>query len=143
NANKRTALASLIIFLELNSYTWTMDVYAEEDFIVGIVTGEYTLEEITAIIKKQSCVLQRELQMKKTLSFSPESFPYHQFLYYCSNCSTPCGTWLACFATMSFDHRIDYSFTLFVSIRGWALRMIMIYHPTNLIAIAVALGSAF
>lgn len=57
NANKRTALASLIIFLKLNSYTWTMDVYAEQDFMVGIVTGEYALEEITAIIKKHSCVL--------------------------------------------------------------------------------------
>src|SRR5690625_360727 len=57
NANKRTALASLIIFLKLNSYTWTMDVYAEQDFMVGIETGEYALEEITAIIKKHSCVL--------------------------------------------------------------------------------------
>src|SRR5699024_2329445 len=57
NANKRTALASLIIFLKLNSYTWTMDVYTEQDFMVGIVTGEYALEEITAIIKKHSCVL--------------------------------------------------------------------------------------
>src|SRR5699024_7404322 len=29
NANKRTALASLIIFLKLNGYQWTMDVIKE------------------------------------------------------------------------------------------------------------------
>src|SRR5699024_9465019 len=57
NANKHTSLAALIILLKLNNYTWTMDVYAEQDFMVGIVTGEYALEEITAIIKKHSCVL--------------------------------------------------------------------------------------
>src|SRR5699024_3765938 len=55
--NNPIAFSPLIIFLKLNSYTWTMDVYAEQDFMVGIVTGEYALEEITAIIKKHSCVL--------------------------------------------------------------------------------------
>lgn len=39
NANKRTALASLIIFLRLNGYKWTMDVINEQYFIVYIVNN--------------------------------------------------------------------------------------------------------
>lgn len=59
NANKRTALASLIIFLKLNGYAWTMDVFTEQDLMVNIVTGEYSLEEITTIIKKHCSELQK------------------------------------------------------------------------------------
>lgn len=54
NANKRTALASLIIFLQLNGYEWTMDVMKEQDFIVDVVTNKYSFEEITEIIKNHS-----------------------------------------------------------------------------------------
>src|SRR5690625_4765535 len=49
NANKRTALASLIIFLKLNGYEWTMDVIKEQDFIVNVVTNKYEFIEITKI----------------------------------------------------------------------------------------------
>lgn len=54
NANKRTALASLIIFLQLNGYEWTMEVMKEQDFIVDVVTNKYSFEEITEIIKNHS-----------------------------------------------------------------------------------------
>lgn len=54
NANKRTALASLIIFLKLNDYKWTMDVIKEQDFIVEIVTNVYTFSGIVSIIKEHS-----------------------------------------------------------------------------------------
>ncbi len=54
NANKRTALASLIIFLKLNGYEWIMGVIEEQDFIVNIVTNKYTFNEIVEIIKKHS-----------------------------------------------------------------------------------------
>lgn|SRR5690625_485676 len=54
NANKRTALASLIIFLKLNGYQWTMGVVKEQDFIVNIVTDVYAFEEIARMIKEHS-----------------------------------------------------------------------------------------
>lgn len=54
NANKRTALASLIIFLKLNGYKWTMDVIEEQDFIVDIVNHVYTFSEIVSLIEKHS-----------------------------------------------------------------------------------------
>jgi death on curing protein len=54
NANKRTALASLIIFLKLNHYEWTMDVYKEQDFIVNIVTNTITFEEMVSLIKEHT-----------------------------------------------------------------------------------------
>lgn len=51
NANKRTALASLIIFLKLNGYQWTMGIEEEQDFTVDIVNHRYTFEEMTSTIK--------------------------------------------------------------------------------------------
>lgn len=54
NANKRTALASLIIFLKLNGYKWTMDVIEEQDFIVDIVNHVYNFPEIASLIEKHS-----------------------------------------------------------------------------------------
>jgi death on curing protein len=54
NANKRTALASLIIFLKLNHYEWTMNVYQEQDFIVDLVTNKITFEKIVAIIRENT-----------------------------------------------------------------------------------------
>src|SRR5699024_8863658 len=52
NANKRTALATLIIFLKLNGYKWTMDVVSEQNFLVDIVNHRYTFPEIVPLIKK-------------------------------------------------------------------------------------------
>src|SRR5690625_4255930 len=54
NANKRTALTSLIVFLKLNGYQWTMGVVKEQDFIVNIVTDVYAFEEIARMIKEHS-----------------------------------------------------------------------------------------
>jgi death on curing protein len=50
NANKRTALAALIIFLKLNQYEWTMDVIKEQDFIVDLVTNKISFEKMVSII---------------------------------------------------------------------------------------------
>jgi death-on-curing protein len=54
NANKRTALASLIIFLKINHYKWTMGVEAEQDFTVDIVNHKYTFNEIVKTIKENT-----------------------------------------------------------------------------------------
>lgn len=54
NANKRTALASLIVFLKLNHYRWTMGIQEEQDFTVDMVNHEYTFEEILLTIKENT-----------------------------------------------------------------------------------------
>lgn len=54
NANKRTALASLIIFFKVNHYQWTMGIQEEQDFIVDVVNHKYTFEEIVSIIKSHT-----------------------------------------------------------------------------------------
>lgn len=51
NANKRTALASLIVFLKINQYKWTMGIKEEQDFTVDVVNHKYTFEEMVSIIK--------------------------------------------------------------------------------------------
>lgn len=51
NANKRTALASLIVFLKLNSYQWLMSIEDEQDFVVDVVNHKYTFEQIVLHIK--------------------------------------------------------------------------------------------
>ncbi len=51
NANKRTALASLIVFLKLNHYEWTMGIEEEQDFTVDVVNHKYSFEEIVSTIK--------------------------------------------------------------------------------------------
>jgi death-on-curing protein len=51
NANKRTALASLIIILKINHYRWTMGIEAEQDFTVNVVNHKYSFDEIVAIIE--------------------------------------------------------------------------------------------
>ncbi|WP_404451508.1 type II toxin-antitoxin system death-on-curing family toxin [Virgibacillus necropolis] len=51
-ANKRTALASLIIFLKLNNYKWTMDVEEEQYFLIDIVNHVYTFTQIVSLIKE-------------------------------------------------------------------------------------------
>lgn len=54
NANKRTALASLIIFLKLNGYKWTMDVESEQNFIVDIVNHNHVhnVQETASLIEE-------------------------------------------------------------------------------------------
>ena len=54
NANKRTALASLIIFLKINHFRWTMGIEEEQDFTVDVVNHKYTFEEIVSIIKNHT-----------------------------------------------------------------------------------------
>lgn len=54
NANKRTALASLIVFLKINHYKWTMGIEEEQDFTVDIVNHKYTFQEIVSTIKENT-----------------------------------------------------------------------------------------
>ncbi len=51
NANKRTALASLIVFLKINHYKWTMGIDEEQDFVVDVVNHKYTFQEIVSVIE--------------------------------------------------------------------------------------------
>ncbi len=51
NANKRTALASLIIFLKINHYKWMMGIEEEQDFTVDVVNHHYTFQEIVTVIE--------------------------------------------------------------------------------------------
>lgn len=51
NANKRTALASLIVFLKINQYRWTMGIQDEQDFTVDVVNHKYTFDQIVAAIQ--------------------------------------------------------------------------------------------
>ncbi len=52
NANKRTALASLIIFLKMNHCRWTMGIDEEQDFTVDVVNHKYTFQDIVSTIKE-------------------------------------------------------------------------------------------
>jgi len=54
NANKRTALASLIVFLKINHYQWTMGIEEEQDFTVDVVNHKYTFEEIVSTIENHT-----------------------------------------------------------------------------------------
>jgi death on curing protein len=54
NANKRTALASLIVFLKINQYQWTMGIGEEQDFTVDIVNHKYTFDEIVTTIENHT-----------------------------------------------------------------------------------------
>ncbi|WP_257348516.1 type II toxin-antitoxin system death-on-curing family toxin [Pseudalkalibacillus decolorationis] len=54
NANKRTALASLIVFLKINHYKWTMGIEEEQDFTVDVVNHKYTFEKIVSTIKENT-----------------------------------------------------------------------------------------
>src|SRR5690625_3239375 len=51
NANKRTALTSLIVFLKLNEYAWLMNTDDGEDFVVDVVNKKYDFESIVSTIK--------------------------------------------------------------------------------------------
>ncbi|PWA13237.1 type II toxin-antitoxin system death-on-curing family toxin [Pueribacillus theae] len=54
NANKRTALASLIVFLKINHYSWVMGIEEEQDFTVDVVNNKYAFEEIVSIIESHT-----------------------------------------------------------------------------------------
>ena len=54
NANKRTALASLIVFLKINHFRWTMGIDEEQDFTVDVVNHKYTFQEIVLTIKENT-----------------------------------------------------------------------------------------
>lgn len=54
NANKRTALASLIVFLKINHYKWKMGIQEEQDFTVDVVNHRYKFEEIVATLKENT-----------------------------------------------------------------------------------------
>ena len=54
NANKRTALASLIVFLKINHYNWTMGIEEEQDFTVDVVNNKYVFEELVSIIESHT-----------------------------------------------------------------------------------------
>ncbi|MEQ6390900.1 type II toxin-antitoxin system death-on-curing family toxin [Bacillaceae bacterium S4-13-58] len=54
NANKRTALASLIVFLKINHYQWKMGIEEEQDFTVDVVNHKYKFEEIVSTIKSHT-----------------------------------------------------------------------------------------
>src|SRR5690625_4836496 len=52
NAHIRTALVSLIIFLKINGYDWTMGIEEEQNFTVDMVNHKYTFQDIVFTIKK-------------------------------------------------------------------------------------------
>lgn len=55
NANKRTALMCTILFFHYNGYHLKFpNNKEEEDFVVGIVTHDYSLEEISRVLKEYS-----------------------------------------------------------------------------------------
>ncbi|MGP7818051.1 type II toxin-antitoxin system death-on-curing family toxin [Niallia sp. 01092] len=54
NANKRTSLAALIVFLKINHYRWTMGIDEEQDFTVDVVNHKYTFEKIVSTIKEHT-----------------------------------------------------------------------------------------
>ncbi len=52
NANKRTALTSLIMFLKINHYQWIMGIEEEQDFVVDVVNHKYNFNAIARIIQE-------------------------------------------------------------------------------------------
>ncbi|MEM4994909.1 type II toxin-antitoxin system death-on-curing family toxin [Priestia sp. SB1] len=54
NANKRTALMSMITFLYINGLKFTMSDSVVDDFVVRIVKDEFTLETIAEFIDKHT-----------------------------------------------------------------------------------------
>lgn len=51
NANKRTAITALIIFLHYNNYRFVMDQKAAEDFTVDMVNHKYVFDKLAQIIQ--------------------------------------------------------------------------------------------
>ncbi|MBU8908273.1 type II toxin-antitoxin system death-on-curing family toxin [Desertibacillus haloalkaliphilus] len=54
NANKRTALASLIVFLKINHFRWKMGIDEEQDFTVDVVNHKYTFDQIVSTIESHT-----------------------------------------------------------------------------------------
>lgn len=54
NANKRTALASLIIFLKTNHYRWKTGINEDQDFTVDVVNHKYTFQGIVSTIREHT-----------------------------------------------------------------------------------------
>ncbi|GAA0493891.1 type II toxin-antitoxin system death-on-curing family toxin [Salinibacillus aidingensis] len=54
NANKRTALASLIVFLKINYLRWTMGIEEEQNFTVDVVNHRYKFGEMVSTIKNHT-----------------------------------------------------------------------------------------
>ncbi|WP_138756326.1 type II toxin-antitoxin system death-on-curing family toxin [Paenibacillus sinopodophylli] len=55
NANKRTAFASLVIFLQLNGYLFVMGQKDAEDMTVDMVNHKYSFQALSALIEEH-CV---------------------------------------------------------------------------------------
>ncbi|CAH1215924.1 hypothetical protein PAECIP111893_04057 [Paenibacillus plantiphilus] len=54
NANKRTAFASLVIFLQLNGYRFVMNQQDAEDMTVDMVNHKYSFQELSTLIEQHS-----------------------------------------------------------------------------------------
>lgn len=52
NANKRTAFAAFVIFLQLNGYRFMMNQKEAEDLTVHMVNHKYTFQELASIIRE-------------------------------------------------------------------------------------------
>ncbi|MDQ8735037.1 type II toxin-antitoxin system death-on-curing family toxin [Paenibacillus sp. LHD-38] len=59
NANKRTAFAALVIFLQLNGYRFVMNQKDAEDMTVDMVNQKYSFQELSTLIKEH-CVDRKE-----------------------------------------------------------------------------------
>ncbi|MGG4147186.1 type II toxin-antitoxin system death-on-curing family toxin [Paenibacillus algorifonticola] len=55
NANKRTAFAALVIFLQLNGYRFVMNQKDAEDMTVDMVNHKFSFQELSILIEKH-CV---------------------------------------------------------------------------------------
>jgi death on curing protein len=55
NANKRTAFAALVVFLQLNGYRFVMNQKDAEDMTVDMVNHKYSFQELSTLIKEH-CV---------------------------------------------------------------------------------------
>ena len=54
NANKRSAVVSMVQFLAYNGYRFTMPPEVAEDFVVDVVNHNYTFEQMEATLEEYS-----------------------------------------------------------------------------------------
>lgn len=57
NANKRTSFLATTVFLEMNGYSLEMEQQFAEDFMVGVVVGDDSIEKIAEILGQHSLAL--------------------------------------------------------------------------------------
>lgn len=57
SANKQTALASLIVFLKLNGYKWTMNTEEETKFLEDLVENFYPAPAVEQAVQKHCEVI--------------------------------------------------------------------------------------